>query len=112
MKNYSLGNMIRAGAWGAILGGAAGFAVGLLLAPEEGQKIRRRVAFQLEKLSGQIGSFVEQVSTDSQDSDARREGNELVEDAKQRAQQIRDDIDELLGQVRKDRSSKRAASTG
>ncbi len=112
MKHYSLGNMIRAGTWGALLGGAAGFAVGLLLAPEEGQKIRRRVAFQLEKLSGQVSSFVEQVSSESGHSDARREGNELVEDARQRAQQIRDDIDELLGQVRKDRSSKRAASTG
>lgn len=117
MKSYSVGHLIRAGSWGVLLGGAAGFAVGLLLAPEEGQKIRRRVVFHLERLSSQIGSFVEQVASDVADSDARREGDQLVEDAKQRAQKIRADIDELLGQVqkgqgRKDRPSQRAASTG
>ena len=43
MKKYDLGDLIRSGVWGAILGSAAGFALGILLAPEEGQKIRRRL---------------------------------------------------------------------
>ncbi len=112
MKQYSLGNVIRASAWGVLLGGAAGFAFGLLLAPEEGQKIRRRVVFHLEQLSRQIGSFVENVSADSRESAARREGDELVADARERAQKIRADIDALLGEVRSGQSSKRAASAG
>lgn len=112
MKGESIGKVVRAGAWGILLGGAAGFALGLLLAPEEGQKIRRRLAFHLEQLSRQIGTFIEQVASDDDSSDARREGNQLVEDARQRAQKIRADIDALLGEVHKGRSPRSTASTG
>ncbi len=112
MKKDSVGKVVRAGTWGVLLGGAAGFALGLLLAPEEGQKIRRRLAFHLEQLSRQIGTFIEQVTSDDDGSAARREGKELVEDAKQRAQKIRADIDALLGEVQKGRSSRSTASTG
>jgi len=112
MKRDSIGRSIRAGAWGVLLGSAAGFALGLLLAPEEGQKIRRRLAFQLEHLSRHVGTLVDQVVSDEDSSDARREGDELVEDAKQQAQKIRDDIDALLGEVQRGRSSRSEASTG
>jgi gas vesicle protein len=111
MKGDSIGKVVRAGTWGILLGGAFGFAVGLLLAPEEGKKIRRRLAFHLEQLSRQVGTFIEQVAADDQSSEARREGHELVEDAKQRAQKIRADIDALLGEVQKGRSSQSTAST-
>ncbi len=110
MKHYNLSKVIRAGAWGVVLGGAAGFALGLLLAPEEGQKIRRRLAFQLEQLSRQIGSYVEQAASHVDSSDARREADQVVEDAKQRAGKIREDIDALLGEVQRGRSSRRTAS--
>ena len=83
-----------------IAGGVAGFAVGLLMAPEEGQKLRRRVAYRLEHLAGQLGAFVENLSAADTDSEARRTGDQLVEDAREQAQRIRDDIDALLGEVR------------
>ena len=83
-----------------IAGSLAGFAVGLLMAPEEGQKLRRRVAYQLEHLANQVGSFVEQLSNPDGDSEARRTGDQLVEDAREKAERIREDIDALLGEVR------------
>lgn len=106
MKDYSLSSVIRAGAWGIIAGGVAGFTVGLLLAPEEGQKLRRRVAYQLEHLANQLGQFVEQLSNRDGDSEARRTGDQLVEDAREKAQRIRDDIDALLGEVRSGSASR------
>lgn len=106
MKEYSFGSVARAGAWGMIAGGVAGFAVGLLLAPEEGQKLRRRVAYQLEHLADQLGTFVEQLSNPDGDSEARRTGDQLVEDAREKAQRIRDDIDALLGEVRSGSASR------
>lgn len=112
MKGDSIGRAVRAGVWGVLFGGAAGFAIGLLLAPEEGKKIRRRLAFHLENLSRQVGTFIDQVASEDHGSDARREGDELVEDARQRAQKIRADIDALLGEVHKGRSSRSTASTG
>lgn len=92
--------MLRAGAWGALLGGAAGFALGLLVAPEEGQKIRRRLVYQLENLTRVVGSYVEQTLQAQEESEARRTGDALVADAQERADKIRKDIDALLGEIR------------
>lgn len=106
MKDYTLGSVIRAGAWGMLAGGVAGFAVGILMAPEEGQKMRRRVAYQLEHLADQVGAFVDQLANPESGSEARRTGDQLVADARQKAQRIRDDIDALLGEVRSGAASR------
>jgi gas vesicle protein len=106
MKDYRLGDLVRAGSWGAILGAAAGFALGILLAPEEGRKVRRRLVYQLEHLSEQLGSFVDGiVSPSSHSSEARKEGAELVADARERAERIQQDIDALLSEVKQGESS-------
>ncbi len=106
MRSFSLGSVIRAGAWGVVVGGAAGFTLGVLLAPEEGQTIRRRLLYQLEHIAGQVGVFVEHVFNPESASDARRTGDALVADAQQRAEQIRTDIDALLGEMRRQSSSR------
>ncbi len=109
MKENGIGRSIRAGAWGVLLGGAAGFALGVLLAPEEGQKIRRRLVYQLENLSDQVGQFVDQMLRPEAGNDARRRGDAVVADARERAERIRNDIDALLGEVR--HSPEHSAST-
>lgn len=102
MKNYSFGDVARAGAWGAIIGGAAGFALGLLLAPEKGQKMRRRLVYQLEHLAEQFSEVLDQVvSPEVINSEARRNGDAVIADAEAKAQRIRDDIEALLGEVRR-----------
>lgn len=110
MKEYTVGSLVRAGIWGAVIGGATGFALGLLLAPEEGQKIRRRVAYQLENLADQINGFVENVVHPEVRGDARQKGDAIVADARNRAQRIQDDIDALMGEVRKHGPSGAAAT--
>ncbi len=100
MKHYSLGNIVRTGVWGLVVGVAAGFVAGLLLAPGEGRKLRRRLVYQLETMADRIGSAVEDFSGAERDSEARRTGNQLVEDAEEEARRIRDEIDTLLGDAR------------
>lgn len=89
-----------------LIGGAVGVALGLLIAPEEGKKMRRRMAYQLEHLADQVGTFVDQIANPELASEARRTGDMLVADAREKAQQIRDDIDALLGEVRGASSSR------
>ncbi|MFQ5572286.1 MAG: YtxH domain-containing protein, partial [Rhodothermales bacterium] len=89
-----------------LLGGAAGFALGLLLAPEEGRKLRRRLSYRLESLGKQVGDLADQVLNPETESEARRTGDALVADAEVRAQRIRSDIDALLGEVRQPGSSR------
>ena len=100
MRNRSNGDSFRTGAWGVILGAAAGFAAGLLLAPEEGTKIRRKIAYQLDHLSEQIADLIEKTLAPEQEGDARRDGQALVNEAQEKAERIRDDIDSLLGEIR------------
>ncbi len=100
MKNYSLGSIIRATGWGVLLGGCAGLAAGLLVAPEDGRRMRRRISYRLESLGKRFNEVFGQVMTPGMDGSARRHGNELVADACKRAQVIRSEIDEVLGQFR------------
>lgn len=111
MKETGWSRVLRAGAWGVLLGGAAGFALGMLLAPEEGRKLRRRLAYQLENLAGQVGEAVDQLLHPETAGEARREGDALVANARARARQIREDIDELLGEMRQQRPARPRSST-
>lgn len=101
MKEYSLGSLVRAGVFGTLVGGSIGFVLGILLAPEEGQKVRRRLAYQLEHLSDQLGEFVDQLTHPGQPGDARVEGDAVVADARSKARKIQEDIDALMGEARR-----------
>ncbi|MCB0719411.1 MAG: YtxH domain-containing protein [Bacteroidetes bacterium] len=96
MKEPSIAGIARAAVWGLVLGGGVGFALGMLLAPEEGQKLRRRLAFQLDNLSGEIGKWVDSFSAAPESSEARQKGESLIADVEQRARQIQHDMDQLL----------------
>ena len=101
MREYSMGSLIRAGVVGALVGGAAGFALGILLAPEEGQKVRRRLAYQLENLADRVNVFVDQIVNPEEPGDARMQGDALVADVRTKARKIQDDMDALMGEVRR-----------
>ena len=100
MKEYTFGSVVRAMSWGVVLGGVAGFTLGLLLAPEKGSRLRRRLSYRLENLGKQVSDMADQVLNPETESDARRTGDALVADARVRAQRIQSDIDALLGEVR------------
>ncbi len=96
MKDQSFAGIAKAAVWGIILGGGVGFALGMLLAPEEGQKLRRRLAFQLESVSDDIGRKLDGLSGPAQSSQARTKAESLVADVEERAQQIKREMDALL----------------
>ncbi|MCZ6756834.1 MAG: YtxH domain-containing protein [Bacteroidetes bacterium] len=100
MKDRSTGRTFSAGTWGAILGGIVGFGLGLLLAPEEGRRLRRKLAYQLDHLSEQVADLIEKTLSPESESEARRDGKALVDDAQEKAEKIRTDIDTLLGEMR------------
>lgn len=102
MKDYSFGNMVRASAWGALVGGAVGFTLGLLVAPEKGQKMRRRLIYQLEHLAEQVGEMIDQkISPEVVNSEARRNGDAVVAGAESEAQRILNDIEARLDELRR-----------
>ena len=101
MEKSKLGAMVRAGTLGALIGGTTGFALGLLVAPEKGQKMRRHLIYRFERLAWRAATMVEQLTQSEAESEARRTGDALVADAQVQAQRIREDIDELLSEMRR-----------
>jgi len=105
MSEQPLGRTIRAGVWGTLLGGLVGFALGILIAPEEGTRIRRRLAFQLDRLGSKVADLVNDALDSGTEGEARRAGDALVADAEAKAQSIRKDIDALIGEMRQQKKA-------
>lgn len=97
-----MGRAVRSGVWGFLIGGAVGFATGLIFAPEEGRRMRRRLAYQLDHLGEQAADLIDRALSEVEESEAKRQGDELVADAKEKASRIRSDIDALLGEMRQE----------
>ena len=92
--------MTRIGVCSALAGGAVGFALGMLFAPQRGPDARRRIAYQLEQLSAQTGVLFRRLLQPGGESEGRRNSAAVVEDAETRADHIRDDIDALMEELR------------
>jgi len=103
MEKTSRNRTVQIGIWSALAGGALGFTLGMMFAPKRGPDTRRRLAYQLEHLAAQTEDFLRRVLESR--PDAGRSGDELVADAQARADHIRDDIDDLLEELRKQSSS-------
>lgn len=92
---------LRAGSYGFLLGSAAGIALGVLIAPEEGRKMRRRAVFQIERLAVRLGNWVDDFTKqETLASEARRSSEAIVQDVEEQASRIRAEIDALIGGVR------------
>ena len=100
MKDNSVGKALKTGTLGLLVGAAAGFALGVLFAPQEGKRLRRKLAYQLDNLGGTVADFIDQAVSEVESSEARQEADALVNDAKEKATAIRNDIDALLDEIR------------
>mgnify|MGYP002760804967 FL=1 len=88
------------GVYSALAGGALGFALGMLFAPQRGPDARRRVAYQLERLASQTEEVLRRLVQTRGESTGRRNSDAVVQDAETRADHIRDDIDALMEELR------------
>lgn len=92
---------VSSSVWGFLVGGATGFALGLLLAPNEGREIRRRVAYLLDSWAADLSTLVDRLDDEAQSSDARARADALVEDAREQAAQLLDEADQLISEARR-----------
>lgn len=110
MKKTSRKDPTRVGVYSALAGGAVGFALGMLFAPQRGPDARRRIAYQLEHFTAQAEGFLRRLIQSGPETKARRNSDAVVEDAEARADHIRDDIDTLLEELRQ--ASQASGETG
>lgn len=105
---------VRATVWGFLVGGTAGFSLGLLLAPDEGRQLRRRVAYLLDRWAADLSGVLDRLESPSNESSAARaRADALVADAREQAARLLDEADALIADARSRRpASDRPADTG
>lgn len=86
-----------------LFGAAAGTVIGILYAPDKGTNTRERLSFKLDKyreiLQEVIDDFVSGKETPLT-SEAKSQGQKVVDEAKNKAERLLEDVDELLEQIR------------
>lgn len=86
---------------GALVGTVVGIGVGLIIAPERGDELRRRVAYNLDRLASQTAELGERMRGIQSSSAARDSASELVEGARAQADQIMRDANDLISEIKR-----------
>jgi len=86
-----------------VMGAATGALLGILYAPDKGSNTREKLSFQLDKyrkmLQDLINDFVSGKETPLT-SEAKSQGQKVVDEAKNKAERLLEDVDDLLEQIR------------
>lgn len=81
-----------------------GTMVGVLYAPDSGINTRDRVTFRLERYKGKLEELLNDLVRSKEqlpESAAKSDGERVINDAREKAKQLLDDVDNLLGQIKK-----------
>lgn len=85
-----------------LTGIAAGSLFGLLYAPDKGKITRDRLSFRLSKYREQINQLLDELgnSTDLPENSSKNEGQRVVNDAREKAEKLLEDVDRLMAQIK------------
>jgi gas vesicle protein len=85
-----------------LMGAATGAIIGLLYAPEKGTHTREKLSFMLDKYKNELEDLIQELvkTKTSTESVAKSEGQKVIKNAKDKAEKLLEDVDDLIGQIK------------
>jgi gas vesicle protein len=93
------GNLLLAFLAGAVTGAI----LGILYAPDKGINTRQKLSYQLEKYRNILQNLLNDLIDGKETpltTEARSQGQRVVDDAREKAERLLEDVDELLGKIK------------
>jgi gas vesicle protein len=87
---------------GFLTGLSTGIAVGIMYAPDKGSNTRDKLTFLLDKYRSKLQELTDALieGKELHLSEAKSEGQKVIDDAKVKAEKLLEDVDNLLGQIK------------
>lgn len=86
-----------------LVGAAAGWSFGVLFAPDKGSNTRGRVSYNLFRFKAALEDLLRELQNQElPESAARSEGEKVITDAKNKAEELLKDVETLIGQIKRE----------